>query len=135
MNNSILYFFLEYCTNPHPLGLSSQLNTISDDRIEVSSEPYASYPRKYARLSENVHKCWCSSPNKPRNISVNFGQLVGIFGVATQGCTPGKITKYKIRYGYDGRTWYGYPHNTGITVRTSNIFAKLIFIIIIQNWG
>ena len=50
-------------------------------------------------------------------IGVDFGQLVGVSGIATQGCSYGRVTRYRMRYGYDGEKWYGYPHKWTLTVR------------------
>jgi hypothetical protein len=57
-------------------------------------------------------------------VRVDLGQVVSISGVATQGSQYGKVTAYKIRYSYDGRTWYGYPNNASLQVSTIFYFFK-----------
>ena len=66
-------------------------------------------------------------------ISIDLGQLASIRGVATQGGKPGKVTKYKIRYSYDGRIWYGFPSNTSLMVRIFMVFVPPFQLLYFHN--
>jgi hypothetical protein len=96
------------------LGLGRQQEKIPGESIKVSSVSDSNV--EYARLRYHK-KCWCAIEKPKQTISVDLGQLVSISGVATQSCKYGKVTEYKIRYSYDGRTWYGFPSNTSLMVR------------------
>ena len=54
---------------------------------------------------------WCSSSaSLPQYLQADFGQIVTVTGVATQGDAQRDnwVTNYLIRYGYDGKTWISY---------------------------
>ena len=52
--------------------------------------------------------------DKNAHITINLGELVLVSGVATQGINEdefsGRITRYKVRYSYDGQAWYNYTY-------------------------
>ena len=107
-----------YCRKTHPLGLSNQVTAgVPDGSIKASSELYATFGPNNARLRNSEY--WCAKRKSNETLSVDFGQLVIISGVATQGTEKGKTTKYRISYkkSYDDRTWYGYPNNASLAVR------------------
>ena len=65
----------------------------------------ASYSRLYGTDG------WCSSSaSLPQYLQADFGQIVTVTGVATQGDNrrDNRVTSYLIRYGYDGKTWISY---------------------------
>ena len=54
---------------------------------------------------------WCSSSaSLPQYLQADFGQIVTVTGVATQGDAKRDnwVKSYLIRYGYDGKTWISY---------------------------
>ena len=79
-----------------------------DFTITASSE-LSSHTASYSRLYD-THG-WCSSSaSLPQYLQANFGQIVTVTGVATQGDArrDNWVTNYLIRYGYDGKTWISY---------------------------
>ena len=54
---------------------------------------------------------WCSSSaSLPQYLQADFGQIVTVTGVATQGdaLRNNWVRSYLIRFGYDGKTWITY---------------------------
>ncbi|XP_067027637.1 uncharacterized protein [Acropora muricata] len=55
---------------------------------------------------------WCSNPtaSSPQYLQFDFGKVVTISGIATQGDAVDNkwVTKYAVRYGYDERSWLDY---------------------------
>ena len=79
-----------------------------DFTITASSE-LSSNKASYSRLYGTDG--WCSSSaSLPQYLQVDFGQIVTVTGVATQGDNrrDNRVTSYLIRYGYDGKTWISY---------------------------
>ena len=79
-----------------------------DFTITASSE-LSSNKASYSRLYGTDG--WCSlSASLPQYLQADFGQIVTVTGVATQGDNRGdnRVTSYLIRYGYDGKTWISY---------------------------
>ena len=79
-----------------------------DFTITASSE-LSSHKAFYSRLYGTDG--WCSSSaSLPQYLQADFGQIVIVTGVATQGDNKrdNRVTSYLIRYGYDGKTWISY---------------------------
>ena len=79
-----------------------------DFTITASSE-LSSNKASYSRLYGTDG--WCSSSaSLPQYLQADFGQIVTVTGVATQGDAQrnNRVTSYLIRYGYDGKTWISY---------------------------
>ena len=109
---------LEYCRKSHPLGLSYQVQNIPDTSISASSDPVSSLSNARLRSSNS----WCGKDSPNQWIKIDFEQVLTISGVATQGSGFGKVEKYKMRYSYDGQTWYGYPNNASLQVSACPLF-------------
>ena len=115
------FFLLVYCRKPYPLGLGSQRKNIPDSSIEVTSEAADQFNHAHARLRDQ--ESWCGKNAPGQAISVDMGMLVSVSGVATQEFSFGRVTEYKIRYSYDGMSWYGYPSDTSLKVRALYLFC------------
>ena len=79
-----------------------------DFTITASSE-LSSHKAAWSRLYGTDG--WCSSSaSLPQYLQADFGQIVTVTGVATQGDAKrdNRVTSYLIRYGYDGKTWISY---------------------------
>ena len=79
-----------------------------DFTITASSE-LSSNKASYSRLYGTDG--WCSlSASLRQYLQADFGQIVTVTGVATQGDNKrdNRVTSYLIRYGYDGKTWISY---------------------------
>ena len=105
----VFCFFTGWCHRQYPLGLSAGI--ITENNVKGSSND--NYDASEARLRNNY--AW--EPNesdKNAHITINLGELVLISGVATQGFNDdgfsGRITRYKVRYSYDGQAWYKYTY-------------------------
>ncbi|XP_028410342.1 uncharacterized protein LOC114532921 [Dendronephthya gigantea] len=112
-----------HCKKAYPLGLSSHAEVIPDDSITASSKLEGlNFEPWFARLRKGDDKCWCGKTLPNQAVRVDFGKLVSVFGVATQGCKLilGKVVEYKIRYSYDNSSWYGYPSNSSLQIFSGN---------------
>ncbi|CAH3036503.1 unnamed protein product, partial [Porites lobata] len=61
---------------------------------------------------------WCSfSVSLPQYLQADFGQIVTVTGVATQGdaLRNNWVKSYSIRFGYDGKTWISYGAGQELT--------------------
>ena len=75
----------------------------------TKSSEDGSYKAAFSRLY-GTHG-WCSSSvSLPQYLQADFGQIVTVTGVATQGDAQRNnwVTSYLIRFGYDGKTWISY---------------------------
>ena len=104
------------CKKPSPLGLSKHQQDIPTDRISVSSEENKLVKKDLARLWSD--KCWCGKKQDKQSITVDFGGLVSISGVAIQGCSFGYTEEFEIKYSYDDAEFYSYDNDTAPLVRT-----------------
>ena len=90
------------------VSFKNERDKTRDFTITKSSED-DSYRASYSRLY-GTHG-WCSSSvSLPQYLQADFGQIVTVTGVATQGDArrDNWVTSYLIRYGYDGKTWISY---------------------------
>ncbi|CAH3166112.1 unnamed protein product, partial [Porites evermanni] len=93
-----------------------------DFTITASSQN-SSHTASYSRLYGTDG--WCSSSaSLPQYLQADFGQIVTVTGVATQGDAKrdNRVTSYLIRYGYDNETWISYgagQHLTGNSDRST----------------
>ena len=65
----------------------------------------AGYSRLYGITS------WCSSSvSTPQYLEADFGKVITLTGIATQGDNEVEkwVTSYAISYGYDKQTWFNY---------------------------
>ena len=105
----LLVFFIGWCPSQYPLGLSAGI--ITENNIEGSTNGASSVSE--ARLRNDL--AWEPlKSDKNAHITINLGKLVLVSGVATQGFNEnkfsGRITRYKVRYSYDGQAWYNYTY-------------------------
>ena len=100
--------FLDVFTGCFESFKNERFQTTRDFTITASSED-STYKTSFSRLY-GTHG-WCSSSaSLPQYLQADFGQIVTVTGVATQGNAGGDnwVTNYLIRYGYDGKTWISY---------------------------
>ena len=72
---------------------------------ELTNSHRAIYSRLYGQAS------WCSaSASLPQYLDFNFGKVITVSGVATQGDNwmDKWVESYSVSYGYDGKTWLKY---------------------------
>jgi len=82
-------------------------NRIKDTLISSSSN-FNGYPPKEVRL-RNTSIGWCAK-NKPSYftetyIQIDFQNFSKIGSIATLDNTKGRVTRYKLKYSLDGKTW------------------------------
>ena len=100
--------FLDVFTGCFESFKNERDQTTRDFTITASSQ-LSSYKADFSRLY-GTHG-WCSSSaSLPQYLQADFGQIVTVTGVATQGDKKrdNRVTSYLIRYGYDGKTWISY---------------------------
>ena len=103
--NYFLTFYLTGCF----VSFKNERGKTRDFTITYSSED-GNYRANFSRLY-GTHG-WCSSSvsRLPQYLQADFGQIVTVTGVATQGDArrDNWVTSYLIHYGYDGKTWISY---------------------------
>ena len=100
--------FLDVFTGCFESFKNERFQTTRGFTITASSED-STYKTSFSRLY-GTHG-WCSSSAfLPQYLQADFGQIVTVTGVATQGDAQRDnwVTNYLIRYGYDGKTWISY---------------------------
>ena len=100
--------FLDVFTGCFESFKNERYQPTRDFTITASSE-LSSNKAAYSRLYGTDG--WCSSSaSLPQYLQADFGQIVTVTGVATQGDNrrDNRVTSYLIRYGYDGKTWISY---------------------------
>ena len=73
---------------------------------------------------------WCSSPAafSPQYLQFNFGKVVTVSGIATQGDAVDEkwVTKYAVSYGYDEQSWLDYAEGqVKVIEKTTGTVDKL----------
>ena len=102
--NAIFLYVLTGCF----LSFKNERGKTRNFTITKSSED-SGYKASYSHLY-GTHG-WCSSSvSLPQYLQADFGQIVTVTGVATQGDPQRNnwVTSYLIRYGYDSKTWISY---------------------------
>ena len=102
--NAIFLYVLTGCF----LSFKNERGKTRDFTITASSE-VSSYKADFSGLY-GIHG-WCSSSvSLPQYLQADFGQIITVTGVATQGDPQRNnwVTSYLIRYGYDSKTWISY---------------------------
>ena len=100
--------FLDVFTGCFESFKNERFQPTKDFTITASSE-LTSHIASYSRLYGTDG--WCSSSvSLPQYLQADFGQIVTVTGVATQGDKKrdNRVTSFLIRYGYDGKTWISY---------------------------
>ena len=86
-------------------GVLSQLFSVTaSSQLDSSHRPDDSF--LYGPSS------WCSNPtaSSPQYLQFDFGKVVTVSGIATQGDAVDNkwVTEYAVRYGYDEQSWLDY---------------------------
>ena len=100
--------FLDVFTGCFESFKNERFQPTRDFTITASSQ-LSSHTASFSRLYGTDG--WCSSSvSLPQYLQADFGQIVTVTGVATQGDKKrdNRVTSYLIRYGYDGKTWISY---------------------------
>jgi len=77
--------------------------------MTASSELDGLHKAGYSRLY-GINS-WCSSSvSPPQYLEADFGKVITVTGIATQGDNKVDkwVTSYAISYGYDKQTWFNY---------------------------
>ena len=113
LNNSLplniraLFYYRIFIGCLSPMGNERFVNR--DVGAEASSELKNSHRAIYSRLYGLTS--WCSaSVAPPQYLDFNFGKVITVSGVATQGDNRMDkwVESYSVSYGYDGKTWLKY---------------------------
>ena len=100
-----------------PLGLEN--GHVSDAAFSASSSLQAKYAPARARLNlqgnSKGYGAWCAKTNDGKQwLQIDFGELVRVTKVATQGQQDGNhwVTKFTLSYSMDGIHWAEYKENS-----------------------
>ena len=103
-----------------PLGMES--GDITDDQITASSEYSSKYGWVHARLRKGDF--WAAKRNDANQwIQVDLGKIMTVKGVATQGRPTSPlqyVTKYKLQYSNDGKTFRDYKEEGKSSAQVRN---------------
>ena len=106
---SLLFFGLSFSACFSPLGneegvASPPLSITASSQLDHSHSP--DHSSLYGSSS------WCSIgvASSPQYLQFDFGKVVTVSGIATQGDAAGDkwVTEYAVSYGYDEKSWLDY---------------------------
>ena len=110
----------------NPIGVSSP-SIIPDSFFRASTVYRSSYQPAYARLNDYRGGIWCAlkSDNTPNDwLQIDFGKIVEVCGVATQGNSYEWITEFKLSFSFSGDNWESYKDTRGV------IMVRFILLIV-----
>ena len=109
---------------------------ISDAQLSASSQWDDNYAASRARLNIKVNGIkqggWLPLKNDPNQwIQVDLGSYTTVTRVATQGRDAYEqwVTKYRLKYSYDGVTYHFYKERGRSSAKVSLIFLNALYVV------
>ena len=100
----------------NPIGVSSP-SIIPDSFIRASGVYTSYYQPAYARLNDYRGGGWCAlkKDDTPNDwLQIDFGKIIEVCGVATQGNGYEWIIEFKLSFSFSGDDWESYKDTHGV---------------------
>ena len=85
---------------------------VASPPVSVTASPQLDVSHRPENSSLYGSSSWCSSgvASAPQYLQFDFGKVVTVSGIATQGDAVDDkwVTKYAVSYGYDEQSWLDY---------------------------